>query len=521
MKIHFIKSTKITYLIILFLLFSSGNILAQGKSKEVDLKKLSEYLKKAREEWGVPGMAVAIVKDNEVVLAKGYGVRDINRKGKVNEHTLFAIASNTKAFTSAAIAILVDEGKLSWDDKVTKHLPYFELYDPYVTEAMTIRDLLCHRSGLGTFSGDLLWYCSNYSREEIIKRAGSLKPKYGFREHFGYSNIMFLAAGNIIEAVTGKTWDDYLQEKFFDPLEMKTTNTSITKLDGLKNVASPHTYYKGEVISIPYQNWDNIGPAGSINSCVIEIAEWLKLQLNEGTLNDKEYFSKESCLEMRKPHTIQDVSLGSQQRWPSPHFKSYGLGWGMLDYHGRKIINHSGGYDGMISYSAIVPEENLGFVILTNANSILVYTLMYKILDTYLSNDTTDWCIMFLDYKKYIEDKKKTDREVALKARIEDTNPSLELEKYTGTYSGELYGNADVSLKDGELFIQFIPTPTFNATLTHWHYDTFEIVLKNYPSLPEGKVNFVLDANGDVEEMRIDIPNPDFYFTELEFKKYK
>lgn len=258
-------------------------------------------------------MAIAIVKDGDVVLAKGYGVRDVNEHGAIDEHTSFAIASNTKAFTVAALAILVDEGKINWDDKVTEYIPWFKLYSPYVTQEMTIRDLLSHRSGLKTFSGDLLWYGTTYSRDEVIKRAQYLEPKYGFREHFGYSNIMYLTAGQIIPAVTGMSWDDFVTERIFEPLGMNRSNTSITYLKGMENVAMPHNNVDGKEIAISYLNWDNIGLAGSINSNVSDLCNWIKLQLNNGIFNNDTIISRKSINEMRSPNTLQRVSEGAKR----------------------------------------------------------------------------------------------------------------------------------------------------------------------------------------------------------------
>lgn len=509
---------KTTFILLLVGIMSSATV-AQKHNKKVNIKKLDKYYQKALNDWNVPGMAVAIVKDNTVVLEKGYGVREVNKEARVDENTSFAIASNTKAFTVAALAILVDEGKINWSDKVTKYLPWFKLYNPYVTQEMTIRDLLCHRSGLKTFSGDLLWYGSNYSRQEVIRRAQYLKPKYGFREHFGYSNIMYLTAGEIIPVVTGMSWDDFLKEKLFIPLHMERTNTSVSCLSDMDNVASPHTKCNGEVISIPYVNWDNVGPAGSINSNVNDMANWIKMQLNSGVFNQDTIFSKQACIEMRNPNTPQRVSEGSKRLWPSIHTKAYAMGWSVFDYHGKQVVTHNGGYDGMISQTVLVPEENFGFVILTNSLSSMYYPLMYKTLDTYLSDSKQDWSEMFLAYEKRNSEYEKEQKIKEDNKRIKNTTPSLPLEDYVGIYGGDIYGNAEVSLKDGALVLQFVPTPLFTGKLTHWHYDTFEVEFYKVPSLPKGKVNFVIDADGSVEEMRVDVPNPDFDFTELKFMK--
>ncbi len=490
-------------------------------AQELDLKTLDSYIAQSRIDWKIPGLAIAIVKDNEVIFSKGYGVKNIDKNEKVDEETLFAIASNTKAFTASALAILVDQGKINWDDRVTKYLPYFKLYDPFVSNEMRIRDLLCHRTGLETFSGDLLWYGTTHGREQVIRRAQYLKPKYGFRSHFGYSNIMFLAAGEIIPAVTDTSWDEYIMEHFFKPLKMNESNVSITRFKQDGNIASPHhvDFETNETIVIPYINWDNIAAAGGINSNVKELCQWIKLQLNNGITNNQQIITKKSIWEMRKSHTIMQISQNQAKLWDSKHFHTYGLGWDLFDYHGRKIVNHGGGADGMISKLVLVPEENLGFVILTNSINYLPTALMYKILDNYFGAEEDDWSQLFLSYYKQRLERNRQNKTEKEKNRLKDTEPALALELYTGTYTGKMYGNAKVELKDGKLMVYFIPTPGFVGELSHYHLNTFNIRLQNIPALPEGTVHFVINKNGEVDEMKIDIPNPDFDFTELEFKK--
>lgn len=483
------------------------------------LNELDSYFTKALSDWNVPGMAIAIVTKDSVLLSKGYGVKDITSKEAVNANTLFAVASNTKAFTASAIALLVDQGKLKWDDKVTDHLPWFKLYDPYVTSSMTIRDLLSHRSGLVTFSGDLVWYGSTHSREEVVKRAKYLKPAYGFRTTFGYSNIMYLTAGLIIEKVSGMTWEKYIRENFLVPIGMNSTLTSINEFEKNTNLAQPHTDFKDQVIKIKYLDWDNIAPAGSLLSSSNDMAKWIQLQLNYGEYNEKQLISEKSLDEMWYPQIMNPVSKFSRELWPTTHFKGYGLGWSVMDLYGKKVISHSGGYDGMVSYTAFVPEANFGFVILTNKNSSLYISLVYKILDKFLSDNDKDWSAFFLERDKKGKEYQLNEKKELEAKRAVNTKPSADLTKYTGTYKSDLYGEASITLKDGALYVQFVETPMFHAKLNHWQYDTFTIEFDDVPSLPEGTVNFVLDAKGEVEEMRVDVPNPDFDFTELEFRK--
>ncbi|MCF8367241.1 MAG: serine hydrolase [Bacteroidales bacterium] len=519
MKSILFKTSAIWIISFVILLYQEGS--AQQNTTNKELKELASFYETARLDWKVPGLAVAIVKDGEMIFAEGFGVRNIETNEPVDSKTMFPIASNTKAFTAAALAILVDEGKIDWDDKVMEYLPGFKLYDPYVSENLTIRDLLTHRSGLATFSGDLLWYGSNYSRGEVMRRARFLKPVYGFRENFGYSNIMYIAAGEIIPVITGKSWDNFVKEKFFIPLQMQHSITSTNDLPKFDNVASPHTDYQEKVIPVEYLNWDNVAPAGAIISNVEDVSQWLKLQLNRGIWNNDTIFTPQRSKEMWSQNTVLNISGFSEQTWPSTFFKSYGLGWSLSNYLGHKIVAHSGGYDGMISYTCMVPDQNLGFVILTNKNSSLYYPLMYKTLDVFLNGGNTDWSKFILDLMENQKAQDAKEKEESLKNQIKNTNPSLALETYTGTFGGELYGDASVELENGELLVQFVPSPKFRGTLRHLHFDTFELTFTEFPSLPPGTCNFILDADGRVSEMKIDVPNPDFDFTELEFKKQK
>jgi CubicO group peptidase (beta-lactamase class C family) len=493
---------------------------SSSAQSSVAFAELDAYIETARSEWQVPGLAVAIVKGGEVVFIKGYGVREVGKGELVDDRTLFAIASNTKAFTSAALAILVDEGKLQWGDLVIDHLPYFGLYSPYVTQDMRVRDLLCHRSGLGTFSGDLVWYGTRYSRGEVIRRARHLMPRSGFRERYGYSNIMFLTAGELVPAVAGRSWDDFVREEFFEPLGMIDTATSVGALEGRANVATPHGEKDGHIVTFPWYDWDNIAPAGGILSNVNDMARWIMLQLGRGTLEGKTYFSKEASRTMWTVHTPLPVSKESEERYPTTHFRGYGLGWSLMDYQGRKIVSHGGGYDGMFSRVAMVPEENLGMVILTNSMTSLPAALSYRILDMFLATAERDWSAEFLERSKEDKEKKAKERAEKEASRVAGTQSSLPLEKYTGTYGGAFYGDAIVVLEKGSLALQLLPNPDLKGKLSHWHYDTFEVAWEHdFPWFGKGTVQFLLDATGKVVEMKMDVPNDDFWFTELELKR--
>lgn len=507
------------FILSLFVLFTIS-ISAQSKADKALLTKLDATFAKALQDFNVPGMAIAIVKDDKVIFNKGYGVKNTTTNEPVTSNTSFAIASNTKAFTAAALAILVDEGKIKWNDKVRSYLPYFQLYSPFVSEEMTIRDLLSHRSGLTTFSGDLIWYGTTHSREEVIRRAKYLEPVYGFRESYGYSNIMFIAAGEIIPVVTGQSWDEFIKERFFTPLNMPFANTSITQFQKNQDIAAPHNEVKGKNIPIDYVNWDNVGPAGSINASTTDIAQWIRLQLGKGTLDGKKYWSETRSYEMWENVTPKSVSKWQRENMPTRHFNGYGLGWELMEYGGEKIVSHGGGYDGMISKTMMIPGKNIGFVILTNSINGLPSYLSFSILDAFLNvTPATDWPTVF----KSMEDKNKVQDEIqkaeAEASRNKESKPSLPIERYAGTYHSALYGDVVVELAGNEMTIDFKPTALFKGKLSHWQYETFKLEWSTQMMLPSGTATFVQDAEGNVNELRIIVENPDFDFSELKLYK--
>ena len=493
---------------------------ATHAQRAADLAALDAYFATARSTWNVPGFAVAIVKDDAIVLARGYGVREVSHSDPVDAHTLFAIASNSKAFTSAALARLVDEGKLGWDDRIADHLPFFELYSPYVTQEIRVRDLLSHRSGLGTYSGDLLWYGTGYDRDEVLRRLRYLPPAGSFRADYGYSNVMFLAAGQLIPAVTGRSWDEFIETEFFGPLGMDRSVTSVDSLPNRPNVATPHGEREGRIVTYPWYSWDNVGPAASIISSVSEMALWLRLQLNRGTWDGKTYFTEDQSRTMWTPHISFRVSAAAEEQYPSTHFRGYGLGWGLTDYLGRKVMSHGGAADGMYSRVVLVPEERLGVVILTNSMTSLPTALSYRILDAYLGAPERDWSAELL-----AEDQRGLERWAARWAqwereRVPDTTPSLPLDGYAGTFGGPLYGDATVTLENGGLVLRLLPNPDLVGDLTHWHHDTFQLVWRHdFPWFGRGWVQFVFDRAGRVVALKLDVPNEDFWFNELEFKR--
>lgn len=469
-------------------------------AQEAPLQGFDEYVNKALKDWEVPGVGIAIVKGDKVVLAKGYGVRKLGDPTPVNERTIFAIGSSSKAFTAAALAMLVDEGKIKWDDPVRKHLPSFEMYDPYASKEMTVRDLLCHRSGLER--GDLMWYGSDYSRDEIIRRTRYLKPSWSFRSQFGYQNLMYLAAGQIIPAVTGKSWDDFIKDRFFKPLGMAASGTSTNDLKSSDNVATPHGKIEEKVVAIPWRNIDNIAPAGSINSNVAEMTAWIRLQLADGEFTGKRLLSSGAVKETQKSHTVIAYDPPWSLLFPDAHFVTYGLGWFLSDYHGRKVVEHGGNIDGMSALVAFIPEEKLGVVILTNmSGSELRTALKLRIFDAFMGGEAKDWSATHLKTMKSFEAQGKAVEKKQNDERAKDTKPSLALDKYAGTYSDEMYGDVKVAQdENGKLVARY--GPAFTGDLEHWHYDTFQVTWRDR-TLGKSLVTFTLAAAGKVEAVKL------------------
>src|SRR3954469_3365491 len=375
---------------------------------------LDAYVASSMKTFDVPGMAVAIVKDGKILVAKGYGVRKLGEPAPVDEFTLFGIGSNTKAFTTAALATLVDEGKLSWDDPVYQRLPGFVMYDPYVSHEMTVRDLLTHRSGMGLGEGDLLfWPHSTYSRAAVIYKLRFMKPQSSFRSHYAYDNLLYMTAGQIIPAVTGSSWEKYIRERIFAPLGMTHSTVSSKDFRPGDDYAFPHSSMGGKLEAIPFEDLDNVGPAGSINSCAADMGKWVQLQLNRGKFSDRDgrLFAEQRSKEMWSPQTILPVGdPPAAFAGLKTNFAAYGLGWGLREYHGRKLVGHTGGVAGFVSRVMLVPEENLGVLILTNAEEGGAFdSILFHVLDSYFGLQPTDW---IADFKLENEHREKSADEV-------------------------------------------------------------------------------------------------------------
>ncbi len=490
--------------------------------RAIDLTALDAYNRKARDDWRTPGFAIAIVQDDKVLVTRGYGVRELNRPEPVTGHTLFAIASNTKAFTAAGIAILVHQKKLKWNDRVQTHLPWFQVFDDaWISHETRLDDLLCHRMGFRTFGGDLIWWNTSYSAEEVVRRARFLKPAFGFRAGNGYSNIAFIAAGEIIGRASQSTWPDFIRQQILSPLGMTNTVLSVSELPQRSDVATPHgADDDGRPYAIAWQGWDNCAAAGGIISSVTDLSQWLRLQLNEGKLGDRTLWSPKEAWKMWSMHNPAAMAPGSLARDPSFSLKGRGLGWGLADYKGELVVSHGGAYDGMFSHTVMVPRKKIGIVVLSNGMTGLPSSVASYALDALLGANDRDWSAENL--KKAAEaraTKQKTGAAEAAK-RIPNTSPSRPLEQYAGRYGGPMYGDATITHENNRLILRFQPNPELAGELVHWQHDEFEIKWhKKFAWFGDGKVRFFLDRESRPIEFRMDVPNEDFWFDELEFRR--
>ncbi len=390
---------------------------------------------------------------------------------------------------------------MKWDDPVIKHLPGFLLKDSYVTREITVRDLLSHRTGLAR--NELVWYGSPASREEVLRRLRYAKLDSGFRAGFGYQNMLYLAAGQTIPTVAGKSWDDFVSQRIFKPLAMTSSNTSVKALSKSDNVASPHHKKKGKVEVIPWRNIDNIGPAGSINSNAVDMAQWLRLQLGEGTYNKQRLLSSGAIKEMHKPQTVMSTEGTTAKLFPDTHFMAYGLGWMLQDYRGLKIVQHGGGIDGMVSLVAMIPEKKLGVVLLTNLEGQQLTTaLAFRIFDAYLGAPSRDWSAELKKVIKGLEDLQKDVAKKQDKERVQGTKPALAPEQYAGTYKDDLYGEIKIVKEKDKLVLHF--GPSFIGDLEHWNYDTFRVTWRD-GRIPKGFVTFRLTPKAKVDELKFEI----------------
>lgn len=477
-----------------------------GRAQARDpLDGLDAYVTSAMKDWKIPGVAIGIVHNDSVIYTKGFGVRTVGRPEKVDERTLFAIASDSKSFTGIVMAMLVDDGKIRWDAPVTAYLPWFRLADDYVTRELTVRDLLTHRSGLAR--GDLLWTGGMpYSRTEVLRRLRYLKPSWSLRSHYGYSNLMYAAAGEVAAAVEKKSWDDIIRDRIFIPLGMTSTNTSVSLLPRLENVATPHAYVDSAVRIEAYTSMDQAPSAGAINSNIVDMTKWLRFQLDSGRVGGKRLVSKRNFIETHSAQTPLRIDSAYRAFNPYTHVRSYAIGWTVQDYRGREMLSHAGNLSGMNAMLGLMPEERLGIVVLTNLEgNALRESIMYKVYDLFLGAPARDWSRIALVEKASFDSIDAKDLREKEAKRVKGTHPTLPLVQYAGAYEDSLYGRAQVTMDSGHLVLALAPRQI--GDLEHWHFDTFKVTWRDHRD-GWNLVNFVIDPDGKVDTFRTDMGGP-------------
>ncbi len=442
----------------------------------------------------VPGVGFGIVKDGEIILAEGFGVKNMETKAKVTANTQFAIGSSSKAFTTMGLALLEDEGLLDWDAPVRKYIPEFEMHNAFASEEMTPVDLVCHRSGLPRH--DFLWYGSSFSRQELLEKIKYLEPSAPFRTKFQYQNLMFMTAGVVTERISGKTWESFIGNQIFRVLGMDDSNFSVDRMQESADYSFAYDTRDEVVTKIPYRNIDQIGPAGSINSTVNDMLKWVQLHLNDGKVGDKRLVSSKNLKKMHSPHKV--IESFAVTNFPQFHNPSYGMGWFIYDYDGTMVVQHGGNIDGFSAMVYLMPEENIGMVILTNLNgNALPMVLSNAATDILLDKEEIDWyTLIYGDKSKKEEDKKAEDEPV--ENRVEGTSPSHDLVDYAGDYEDEGYGTLKIMHKDNKLSMQY---NSFDLPLTHWHYDVFKA--KDTALDLEIPIHFQMDVDGSIIQVNI------------------
>ena len=496
---------KFSLTILCLFVFFVASVAASAQA--VDQGALDALMNEAMKYWQTPGAAMVVVRGDEVVYLKGGGVKDVKTKEPVTPDTIFAIGSTTKAFTTAAMAMLADEGKMNWDDPVRKHLPSFRLSDPLADENVTLRDIVTHRTGL--IRHDLLWYGSNWSRDEIIRRIGFVPLTYSFRSAFQYQNIMFLTAGQAVGAASNGTYEEFIQKRIFDPLGMKSADLSAAVAEKSPDHASPHIKRSGKTDVMQWRNIDNIGPAGSINASVRDLSNWIRLQLNEGIFNGRRLISAANLNEMHTPQMV--VRLEGRWKLFFPENEttqlSYGLGWFISDYRGQKLVMHGGTIDGFRASIMLAPKAKLGVAVLANLNATqMPEATCYQAVDLLLDLPKRDWNRYLGEQAKKYEIEQARTLTARFAARKKDTKPSHELAAYTGTYQDPAYGEILISVDNEKLYLRWNGS---KSGLEHFHFDTFQVKGEMFGM---EQITFSLDADGEVSGMK---------FLGVDFKKVK
>ena len=477
--------------------------------------------------FDVPGIAVGVIKDGKLIHAKGYGVRSLNTMQKLDENTLFGIASNSKAFTAASLGILVDEGKIKWDDKVRDYIPEFKLYNPYVTEEFTIRDLLTHRSGLGLGAGDLMFFpdSSNFVLKDIIYNLRFLKPVSGFRTKFDYDNNLYIIAGEVVARVTGKSWDDFVTERILQPLNMNKTATSFDRLKDKSNTIEGHAPVDGKVQVIARSTMAVGHSAGGLNANITDLSKWVLLLLNSGKTTDgKRIFSEAVARELWTPQTI--IPVNGPGRY-NTHFSAYALGFGVNDVMGYKQVSHTGGLEGMVTQITMIPELNLGIIVLTNQQEGGAFSsITNQIKDGYLGKKGNDWVTLLSGNRKQaLLSANHLMDSISNEIKMAATKSKIDISLFTGTYHDAWFGEVTISVKNGKPWFDAKRSPKLTGELFPYKGNTFVVKWRDRSMDADAFVNFSLDEEGKASgiTMRAISPLTDFSydFHDLEFHRVK
>jgi CubicO group peptidase (beta-lactamase class C family) len=482
--------------------FAVGNPVDAQQPSDAIARQLDAYTTQAVKDWGAVGLAISVVKDGRVVFAKGYGVRELGKPELVDSATLFAIGSTTKAMTAASIGMLVDEGKVRWDDPVTNYIPGFQLRDPYATREVTVRDLLTHRAGLP--NADYLWYGNDNSTAEILRRVRYVAPAYSLRSGFIYQNVMYAAAGEIVTRASGMPWEEFVRTRIFSPLGMARTVPLLSKASAMPNVASPHDRVKDTVRVIANASVDPVAAAGSVWSSVSDMAKWMRFILDSGRVDGRRLLQPATFAELLEPQTTVPPS----QFYPSatltrPHWMTYALGWFQQDYRGRAVNFHTGSIDGMVAIIGLIPDERLGVYVLGNLDHVeLRHALMLKVFDLWGPPNTKprDWSTELRTLYANQQQQAVAAERAREAKRATGTKPTLALARYSGAYSDSLYGDASVTGSGDALRIRI---GTLEGSLEHWQYDTFRIRWdRAWAGSP--LVTFVVDREGVPSRLEVD-----------------
>ncbi|HEV8355312.1 MAG TPA: serine hydrolase [Gemmatimonadales bacterium] len=468
---------------------------------------LDGYVAQVMRAFEVPGLALAVVKDGKVLLARGYGVRKLGEPAPVDAETRFGIASNTKVFTATALGLLVEEGKLAWDQPVIRYLPWFAMYDPFVTRELTIRDLLVHRSGLGLGAGDLLWWpASTYDRKEIAHRLRYIRPLTSFRSAYAYDNVLYSVAGEVIEAVSGRSWEDFVATRILAKVGMTGSDVRYSGAGPGGDVAHPHAKIGGVVRTVTPLSSDNVNPAGGINSSARDMAKWVMVQLDSGrTADGSRLFSPRTTRELWT--IVTPIPLGeppSELAAIRANFNGYALGLNVRDFRGRKMLTHTGGLPGFVSRVTMLPELRLGVVVLTNAESTTAFSVItHHILDHFLGAPPLDY-LGIAKRQEAADDARLAAQAKERAARRDSTSkPSLPLERYAGTYTDAWYGEVTIALENGRLVMRFGHTPELTGDLEHWQYDSFIARWRERELRADAFVSFSLNPDGSIERVKM------------------